>query len=320
MRLFLERFAGELLLGIAALAALGVLGLLFGTLTKLAPTSQGALPLLAIGGIVVLVLLLASVAIVFKILGLTNETQAMGLPEGSIRAVISLSLIVLFAILSVFLYQGVGGSLSTISNLTDAERLQFFRDHPTAQAIQSVLVREKNGDPVILKKDEKGEPIKTADGKLPYLYEVTYRTPNSSSDDFAKQLLVLLGTLMTAVTSFYLGAGTVTSAVKAGDRALQTDAANSAAKVSDIEPKTYKVADGPTLPLKVSGINLGKVSAVKIVRNGSDPVIGTDLKKSSTSVTCNLAVNANMTGNSWDVVIEVAGKPVDTKQGALLLS
>ena len=44
-------------------------------------------------------------------------------------------------------------------------------------------------------------------------YEVTYRVPNSpASDDLAKQLIVLLGTLVTAVASFYFGANSVQSA------------------------------------------------------------------------------------------------------------
>ena len=78
----------------------------------------------------------------------------MGLPEGSIRAVIALSLIVLFAILSVFLYQGVSsGHVSIIENLSDADRAQFIRDHSRVRDLQSVLI-----------KDEKGQPLKNTNG------------------------------------------------------------------------------------------------------------------------------------------------------------
>ena len=76
---------------------------IFWLLTKLAPPDAGgSLPLLAIGGVVVLIFMLATVSMIFSALGLTNKELAMGLPEGSIRAVIALSLIVLFAILSDF--------------------------------------------------------------------------------------------------------------------------------------------------------------------------------------------------------------------------
>jgi hypothetical protein len=60
------------------------------------------LPLLAIGGVILLILVLTIVAAIFEFLDLANKNQAMGLPEGSIRAVIALSLIVLFAILAVY--------------------------------------------------------------------------------------------------------------------------------------------------------------------------------------------------------------------------
>ena len=44
-----------------------------------------SLPLLAIGGVIVLILVLTIVAAIFGFLGLANKDQAMGLPEGSIR-------------------------------------------------------------------------------------------------------------------------------------------------------------------------------------------------------------------------------------------
>ena len=88
-----SKYAGAILTGLAALVVVIVLSLVFGGMTKLVLLGETALPLLAIGGVVVLVLLLTAVAIMFSILNLTDPRQAMGLPEGSIRAVIALSLI-----------------------------------------------------------------------------------------------------------------------------------------------------------------------------------------------------------------------------------
>jgi hypothetical protein len=204
---------GSILLGIGAIALLIAIAYGFSLLIGLVrplPSTQtasqggiGPLPLLAIGGVIVLILMLTVVAIIFSILGLTNREQAMGLPEGSIRAVIALSLIVLFAILSVFLYQGIssGGTRYTLENLSEPERAQFIRDNPNRDVAVALAV------------DKDGQPLRNPDGTLKSLYNVSYRGANAAaSEDFAKQLLVLLGTLMTAVTSFYLGAGTATSA------------------------------------------------------------------------------------------------------------
>lgn len=79
-----------------------------------------ALPLLLITGIVVFLGALASLVVIFRRQGLANRDYALGLPDGSIRAIIALSLILLFAILAVFLYIGQGG-FGTDTQPTDAQ-------------------------------------------------------------------------------------------------------------------------------------------------------------------------------------------------------
>jgi hypothetical protein len=277
-----------------------MLVVMFWLLTRLSKDGSGSLALLAIGGVVVLILLLTAVAMVFSILQLTNNTQAMGLPEGSIRAVIALSLIVLFAILSVFLYEGVSkGSRNVIPGLTNSERVKFIQEHTTAQDIQSKVT-------------EKG-----VDGKEDK-YEVSYRSTNTTADDFAKQMLVLLGTLMTAVTSFYLGAGTATSAAKAGEIAKT---AGSPPTVSSIIPSSGSNS-GPLIPLKIMGANLNDITHVKIVRAGAQPIIGTNVHSSPTSVTCDIPVSTATAppGPPWDVVVDDGGTQSFTKQGALTIN
>lgn len=282
-------------------AALGLLFLKLGVLSK--PVIGASLPLIAIGGVIALILLLTIVAMIFSILGLTNKDQAMGLPEGSIRAVIALSLIVLFAVLSVFLYKSVaeGGPVYTIESLSDTERVQFIRDHTTARDIQSVLVKDKDG-----------QPLKNPDGSPKNLYTVSYHSSNSASDDFAKQLLVLLGTLMTAITSFYLGAGTATSAAAAGQ-------AGAAPKptISGINPNIYAIASGP-LHLEIMGANLNTITTAKVVRAGVQ-VVATNVKSNANVVSCDIDVSKATTGD-WDVIVDDGGSKSATLPGALKLS
>jgi len=258
---------------------------------------QAQLPLLAIGGVILLILLLTIVSMVFSLLGLTNKDQAMGLPEGSIRSVIAISLIVLFAILAVFLYDGIKyGTVYEIKNLSDAQRLQFIKDHPAAPNIQSF-------------------PNGTATADNQPLYDVTYSSANPASDDFAKQLLVLLGTLMTAITSFYLGAGTATSAAsQAASTAMPT--------LTGIDPTTHSIAkDGVTIHLQVLGNNLNIVTHAKIVR-GSLQIVGTNVRSNPTSVTCDIAVSQQTTppDGPWDVVVDDGGSKSATLQGALTIN
>jgi hypothetical protein len=327
----LKNYAGNIILGLCALVFLVGLGFAFSLLKGLVASqgvgpqdaSQqgvGLLPLLAIGGVVMLIIMLTVVAMIFSILGLTNKEQAMGLPEGSIRAVIALSLIVLFAILSVFLYQGVSmsGPLNTVENLTDEARIQFIRDHATARDIQSAVAKDKKTGEELVVKDKDGKPLSNPDGTPKYLYNVSYRSANATSDDFAKQLLVLLGTLMAAITSFYLGAGTATSA--AGQTAVL---ANPQPTVSGITPTSVSIANnGPVIRLQIMGANLNVITHVKIVRAGDQPITGTSVGSSPTSVTCNIAVSTATTppgGAPWDVVVDDGGTKSATLAGALTI-
>ena len=62
------------------------------------------LPILVITGVMALFATLALVAVTFSVAGLSDGTQPLGLPEGSVRAAIALSLIVIFSITSIYLY------------------------------------------------------------------------------------------------------------------------------------------------------------------------------------------------------------------------
>ena len=65
------------------------------------------LPVLVITGVMALFATLALVAVTFSVAGLADPHQALGLPEGSVRAAIALSLIVIFAITSIYLYSSL---------------------------------------------------------------------------------------------------------------------------------------------------------------------------------------------------------------------
>ena len=88
------------------------------------PRSELVVGLIVVLGVAVLLVLLFIMAAGFAALNLSDNRQAMGLPEGSIRALIALFLIVVWVILSVFLF----GALQGQSGDTATTRLaqQFF--------------------------------------------------------------------------------------------------------------------------------------------------------------------------------------------------
>lgn len=235
--------------------------------------NEVVLPVIAIVGVILMLSALAGVSLLFAKSQLQDKTQALGLPEGSIRAVIALSLIVLFAILTVFLYGNISRpSVYTLEGLTDPQKNEYIAVVPRDRIV-GVFPEEGNG-----------------------LYTILIEVRNPAGDDFAKQLLVLLGTLVTSIASFYFGA-------KAGAAgAPQTESETSASlSIRGILPATRK-ADGSTAEMEISGDNLGLVKDVKIV-SGSNQILASDVLSNDSVIKCNLAVPASAPPGAWDVIV-----------------
>ncbi len=235
------------------------------------------LPLIVIVGVVVLLVTLALVAVTFSILNLSDKGQALALPEGSVRAVIALMLLVVFAIVAIYLYGSVAGS----------GRVQFIDGVPQAQ--EAELRKQVNVVAVLPSKPE---------GAI----KVYYKDAGGAGEDIAKQLLVLLGTLVTAVASFYFGSSSVASARDAAERARSGAGGPNA---TSVDPPTLN-AGGKSQPLTITGANLGKVNAVKLLSADGKTSIPADdgsVKASDTSVTCTVTVPANTPAGPLDVVV-----------------
>jgi TRAP-type C4-dicarboxylate transport system permease small subunit len=153
------------------------------------------LPILAIFGIMILFGSLALVATLFARLELSDRSQALALPEGSIRAAIALSLIVLFAIISIMLYQSLSKPY-VIDGVEESDRVALVK--ALANTVIAVV-------PDCIEKSVSGAPLSIENCQAANLrYAIHVRQPSpQESTDLAKQLLILIGTLMTSVTSFY---------------------------------------------------------------------------------------------------------------------
>jgi hypothetical protein len=190
---FLNQYRGVFLL----ITGIIIVSLIFGGMVYFfrdLPTST-SLPVICVLGIVSLLLCLAGISYVFVQVKLEDKTQPLGLPPGSIQSVIALSLVVLFAILSVFVLTSVGNSeMRKLSDLTAEER-----------------------DSQLMKLDQGFAGWqRQADGR----FTIFINDQNASArNDIGKQLIVLIGTLMTSAVSFYFG----TRATIAGSATLGGD-------------------------------------------------------------------------------------------------
>lgn len=159
------------------------------------------LPIVTLFGIMVLVGSLALTSTLFRRLGLARRSQPLALPPGSVRATIALALIVLFAIIAASVLRPSGEPYK-ISGLTGAQKDEMLRD--TKLPILSVIAEPCAVAP---KPDVLGMVPECAAGD--HRFGVMVRPGLTGSTlDLAKELLTLIGQLMTMAVSFYFAART----------------------------------------------------------------------------------------------------------------
>lgn len=147
------------------------------------------LPIEIISGVIGVFLVLTIVSVAFAALGLNDSSQALSLPQGSIRAVIAFCLILIFAIVAIFLY----ANLAQRSFTTEYRGLSQTQlsDIPKGQII-AIRARELKGGGTVY------DATRLVDQKKV--------SPDATR--FAQQILTTISTLVVAVAGFYFGAKT----------------------------------------------------------------------------------------------------------------
>ena len=181
---------------------------------ELAPEFRWAVLPIICASCFVLILLLFST--VFSLLNLTEPNQALGLPDGSIRAIIALVLLGMFIIVPISLYVNMGGSEKKIENVAEADKEAFLKSSG-GQYVRPVMTTPgiAGKKEVVAAAAAPGKPAivsAPAVDAVPARYTIYYRDVNPAKDDFAKMILTALITLVSAVSSFFFGAQTVKSA------------------------------------------------------------------------------------------------------------
>lgn len=216
------------------------------------------LPTVAIFGILILLGALALVSTMFARLEMGNRDEPLGLPAGSIRSVIALALIVLFALMSVMLFHTLSRSTQTLEGLSLAAKNELTADRTNhVLAIMPVQCpAEAASAPTTPATTASAQPAAAstapsapstaasasatvACGKgEAFSYTVTLgNTQGAPAVDFAKQLLTLIGGLMTSVVSFYFAA-------RSADQSMRTVVSAMVGK-SDMPGGTSPGGPGP---------------------------------------------------------------------------
>jgi archaellum component FlaF (FlaF/FlaG flagellin family) len=182
--------------------------------------------------------------------------------------VIALCLVVLFAIIAVSLYSSMSeGPIRTISGLSSTD-LDTFKKDTTRVQIITITTDSAARSTVVYRQN-----------------------PGRASEDFAKQLLVMIGTLVTSVASFYFGS-----------RAAAAGVAGPSKKPPSVAAVTPdKLTPGGETELQLTGTNLLLVTDVVAVQ-GSTQVRATGVTSNDTLVKCKLKLDADAPTGAWDVL------------------
>lgn len=180
-----------------------------------------------------LTILLTSMTVIFQQLGLSNSKQALGLPEGSVRALIALFLLTMFVIVTVHLFEYIAQvGVVKLAGLSAADK----------DKLTNVLLVTQG-----------------ADGK----FDVWIRAQNDAAERFIQQVFTAILTLVTAVSAFYFGARGASSShtVNGGASASGTSPAptDGASASSTSPPQTDAApAPGPNPPPTGGGLAKAK--------------------------------------------------------------
>ena len=235
--------------------------------------------LVVIAGVIGLLAVLMMTALAFSSVKLADSTQALGLPEGSVRAVIALSLIVIFIIIVVFLFGNLRRQVNQIPHLTFQQAnaipgelvLAKHREDPEYEASKEEAESLKKQATDLAKKGAPEDAVKAAEAKAKKtaddaeaarktadaaepatkLYTVDRSVePTRGSEDFAKQVITTISTLVVSIAAFYFGSTTAISAAKSG--------AASGAPVITKQPVdlNVKVGDAAKFSVAATGSNL----------------------------------------------------------------
>jgi hypothetical protein len=230
-----------------------------------------ALSALALTGVIALLGALLIFTALISLIGLSNRDQALGLPEGSVRALLALALLGLFAIL-----------VSSVLNLRPE-----LRKYDGLRQEDIAALKQYNPDARDIVQIQEGD-------SQPQKFHVEfYSAQRQGQDDFAKQMLTLVGTLMTAVISFYFGATTIRT----------TDDSTRMRPPSVVTPRIGPNTARPNTPsdFTITGSGLAGVTQVEAVGPpGASPVMATNVNVvNDNQVTFSL----NLPAGKWTVRI-----------------
>lgn len=255
---------GGTAVGLAGIGMVMLLQRIAGTQAIFRP--EIVLTILLVISVLVFLIVLSVVAAILAALPLADPTRALGMPEGTVRAVIALSLLLIFVTVSMFLFNQLETTSYVSTGLPKTQFETLFEKHPERFAFF----------------EKKGE-----------FYNVRLRTEaGDTARHFAIEMLSILGTLVGTVSGFYFGIRAVATA-----RGMVVSPEPS---IKDIEPKVGEAEK--EVPVKISGKNFDGPVEVNLVKGSKKILEIKDPPCSSKEIACTFNLKGIAPG-VYDLVV-----------------
>jgi hypothetical protein len=287
----------------------GVLIYFFTTKTTADP--EVMMGILVVVAIATLMAVLFIVAAGFSSMSLTDPKQALGLPEGSIRAMIALVLIMVFIIFGIHLFRKVAVSDKTyFGQVKQVADVKIPVGTKTSFMFERMSEKDKYEDEYEDNYDSTGKMIKkTKTGKKILINDNNFHVwgvaeTSEEGKRLAQQLITTVGTLVVAIASFYFGTTMASSGAKKEREevlAAQTVPVVSNPVIKDITPKEGE--KGQEIPMmEIIGTDFKAPRMVQLLR-GSEAMVCTGVLSNPTKIQCKVMIDKEPDGK-WDVLVE----------------
>ncbi len=299
---------GLLFVVLTSLVALGVtLGVVYAIDTLFPTTAEIGIGSVIVLTIAMLMVLLYIMAAGLSIFNLTDRQQALGLPQGSVRAMIALFLIMVFVIFGVYLFREVASpDTTTLSGLTAAQIAELSADKIVAvregrSEIETFDVQIQTGEGITTTlpgltaaqvADLAAEDVVITAGEPVETFDVDVRVDISEEGArLAQQLLTTVGTLVVAVAGFYFGTRAVAAARGVAVPLLPV--------IRKIDPE--KGQQGEEKEVTILGKNFASPKVVKLVK-GAVEIPGEEITWSATKINCKFNLKERA-AQKYDLVV-----------------
>lgn len=216
--------------------------------TDLQTTPSIVLPILIIAGVLGFLSVFAVMALAFAAVNLSDRSQALALPQGTVRSVIALSLIFIFLIAALYLYADL--------------RIHGLGEIQTSTGISKEMVEVWDADEIVSIRSTQVTTDTT-------VYDVDRAVGQSeASEDFAAQILTTVSTLVVAIAGFYFGTRAVAVARGAVEqpklRILRPDSPAPMPKEGEkLSIKIETTPEGEAVTWEIQGDEEGSLVQVK---------------------------------------------------------